>query len=68
VTSPFDGEGPFVVLVNEAGQHSLWPASADLPGGWRAVYGAASRQECLDYTTEHWTDIRPGGGTAQARC
>jgi MbtH protein len=67
VTNPFDDDGPFVVLVNDAGQHSLWPASADVPGGWRAVFGVASRQECLDYTTAHWTDTRPGGGPRPAR-
>jgi MbtH protein len=23
------------------------------------VYGEADRSSCLDYVTEHWTDMRP---------
>jgi uncharacterized protein YbdZ (MbtH family) len=59
-TNPFDDEtGTFLVLVNDEGQHSLWPTFADTPAGWRQVYGEASREECLAYIEEHWTDIRP---------
>jgi uncharacterized protein YbdZ (MbtH family) len=59
-TNPFDDEtGTFVVLVNDEDQHSLWPTFADVPAGWRSVFGEASRAECLAYVEEHWTDIRP---------
>jgi len=59
-TNPFDDEaGTFLVVVNDEDQHSLWPAYADVPAGWRKVFGAASRAECLAYVEEHWTDIRP---------
>ena len=40
---PFDDNGSFFVLVSDDEQYSLWPASADLPGGWRAVCGEADR-------------------------
>lgn len=60
MTNPFDNEsGSFFVLVNDEGQHSLWPAFAELPAGWTAVHGEASRQECLAYVEENWTDLRP---------
>jgi MbtH protein len=60
MTNPFDNEsGSFFVLVNDEGQHSLWPAFAEQPLGWTAVHGAASRQECLDYVEKNWTDLRP---------
>lgn len=60
MTNPFDAaDGTFTVLVNSEGQHSLWPDFADVPGGWDVVHGPASRSECLDYVTEHWTDMRP---------
>ncbi len=36
-----------------------WPAFAEVPAGWTVVHGAASRQSCLDYVEEHWTDMRP---------
>jgi len=59
-TNPFDDEtGTFLVLVNDEDQHSLWPAFADIPAGWRKAFGEADRTECLAYVEEHWTDIRP---------
>ncbi|HEY2450305.1 MAG TPA: MbtH family protein [Mycobacterium sp.] len=59
-TNPFDDEtGTFLVLVNDEDQHSLWPAFADIPAGWRKAIGDASRAECLAYVEEQWTDIRP---------
>ncbi|MBO0675926.1 MbtH family protein [Mycolicibacterium sp. S2-37] len=59
-TNPFDDDkGSFFVLVNDEGQHSLWPTFADVPAGWRAVHGEAPRSECLEYVEQHWTDIRP---------
>ena len=59
-TNPFDDEaGTFLVVVNDEDQHSLWPAVADVPAGWRKVFGEASGAECLAYVEEHWTDIRP---------
>ena len=59
-TNPFDDEaGTFLVVVNDEDQHSLWPAYADVPAGWRKVFDEASRAESLAYVEEHWTDIRP---------
>jgi uncharacterized protein YbdZ (MbtH family) len=59
-TNPFDDDsGSFLVLINDEEQHSLWPAFADVPTGWRTVFGEASRAECLDYIEQNWTDIRP---------
>lgn len=58
--NPFDDEnGRFYVVVNDEEQHSLWPAFADVPGGWRVVFGEDSRPACLDYVEQHWTDMRP---------
>lgn len=58
--NPFDEDnGEFFVLVNNEEQHSLWPVFADLPVGWRVVYGAADRAACLDYVEQNWPDIRP---------
>ncbi|MGU3499369.1 MbtH family protein [Mycobacterium sp. C31M] len=59
-TNPFDDDkGRFVVLVNDEEQHSLWPTFADVPDGWRVVFGEADRASCLDYIEQSWTDIRP---------
>lgn len=60
MTNPFDRDDvQFRVVINELGQHSLWPEFADVPGGWVAVFGAAARQHCLDYVEQHWKDITP---------
>ena len=35
MTNPFDDEeAEFLVLVNDEGQHSLWPVQFDIPEGW----------------------------------
>ncbi|MCK0173543.1 MbtH family protein [Mycolicibacterium sp. F2034L] len=59
-TNPFDDEnGTFYVLVNDEEQHSLWPAFADVPAGWRVVFGEGTRADCLAYVEANWTDLRP---------
>lgn len=61
-TNPFDDEdGNFTVLVNAAGEHSLWPASTPVPSGWTVAHGPSRRGACLDYVNEAWRDL---GGTA----
>ncbi|REE99942.1 MbtH family protein [Thermomonospora umbrina] len=56
----FDDEnGPFLVLVNDEGQHSLWPVFAEVPAGWTVAHGEATRRACLDHVERHWTDMRP---------
>lgn len=60
MTNPFDDpEASYLVLVNDEGQHSLWPAFAAVPEGWEAVFGEAGREECLAYVEKTWTDMRP---------
>ena len=58
--NPFDDpDAEFLVLVNDEGQHSLWPVFADVPEGWEVVHDRDSRQACLDYIEKNWTDMRP---------
>jgi MbtH protein len=58
--NPFDDpDGTFLVLVNDEGQHSLWPAFAEVPAGWAVVLDRSDRESCLAYVNEHWTDLRP---------
>jgi MbtH protein len=60
MTNPFDDEnGTFLVLINEEGQHSLWPVFADIPAGWVSSFGPETRKSCLDYIEQTWTDMRP---------
>ena len=58
--NPFEDEhGTYLVLINGEGQYSLWPEFADIPAGWTVAKAAGSRQDCVDYVNEHWTDMRP---------
>ncbi|KUN18762.1 protein mbtH [Streptomyces antibioticus] len=60
MSNPFDdADATFLVLVNDEGQHSLWPVFADVPAGWTVALPATSRQECLDWVEANWTDLRP---------
>nr|QRW40797.1 protein MbtH [bacterium] len=60
MTNPFENpDGTYLVLVNDEGQHSLWPAFAEVPGGWTVVVPETDRQSCLDYIEQNWTDMRP---------
>jgi MbtH protein len=59
-TNPFDDDdGTFYVLANDEEQFSLWPTFVDVPAGWRVVFGADTRANCLAYVEENWTDMRP---------
>ncbi|MFI7547034.1 MbtH family protein [Actinoplanes sp. NPDC049599] len=59
-TNPFDDEnGRFFVLVNDEDQHSLWPAFADVPAGWRIALGESDRAAALAYVEQNWRDMRP---------
>lgn len=58
--NPFDDDTlEHLVLVNDEGQHSLWPSFAEVPAGWTVAKDEDTRQACLDYISENWTDMRP---------
>ena len=60
MTNPFENpDGVYLVLVNDENQHSLWPSFAEVPAGWTVVHGPESRESCLAYVEENWTDMRP---------
>jgi MbtH protein len=60
MTNPFDvQDGTFSVLVNDEGQHSLWPDFAPDPAGWTVVHGPTDRDSCVEYIDSNWTDLRP---------
>lgn len=49
----------FQVVVNHEEQYSIWPADKALPDGWTLAGKQGSKQECLTYVEEVWTDMRP---------
>ncbi|WP_441245344.1 MbtH family protein [Kitasatospora sp. McL0602] len=64
---PFnDPAGRYRVLVNDAGDHSLWPVFAAIPAGWSVTLEEATRTECLDHINSHWTVGRAAAAGANA--
>lgn len=60
MNDPFENEqGTYIVLMNDEGQYSIWPAFLDIPAGWTVIYGKESRQLCLDYINSRWTGMSP---------
>jgi MbtH protein len=60
VTNPFEDEnGVYHVLINDEGQHSLWPSFIDVPQGWTIILKSDTRAACLEFIEKNWTDMRP---------
>jgi len=58
--NPFeDLEGKYHALVNAEGQYSLWPTFVAVPDGWKVAMDSKSREECIAFINETWTDMRP---------
>ncbi|MFJ8626001.1 MbtH family protein [Kitasatospora sp. NPDC093550] len=52
--NPFnDPAGCYRVLVNDRGEHSLWPGFAAVPAGWSTVLVDADRDACTAYLARH---------------
>ncbi|NJL61670.1 MAG: MbtH family protein [Methylacidiphilales bacterium] len=49
----------YKVVINEEEQYSIWFDYRDIPYGWKEVGKSGTKQECLDYIKEVWTDMRP---------
>ncbi|MDX1503287.1 MAG: MbtH family protein [Thermoanaerobaculia bacterium] len=49
----------YKVVINHEEQYSIWPVDRENPLGWKDVGRSGTKQECLDYIEEVWTDMRP---------
>lgn len=49
----------YKVVVNDEGQYSLWPAERDNPAGWSDAGKTGTKDACLAFVDEVWTDMRP---------
>ena len=49
----------YTVVINHEEQYSIWPTYRDIPLGWKDVGKSGSKEECLNYVKEVWTDMRP---------
>ncbi len=49
----------YAVVVNDEGQHSVWPVDRSRPAGWSGNGFVGSYDACLDHIELVWTDMRP---------
>lgn len=54
-----DDKTQYKVVLNHEEQYSIWPAGRENPAGWRDDGKVGTKAECLAYTEEVWTDMRP---------
>ncbi|HEX4061734.1 MAG TPA: MbtH family NRPS accessory protein [Streptosporangiaceae bacterium] len=54
-----DDTQPYVVVLNDEEQYSIWPDGLDLPPGWRDGGFTGPKADCLAHIDEVWTDMRP---------
>jgi MbtH protein len=47
------------VVVNHEGQYSIWFADQPIPAGWTDAGKGGTKEECLAFVEEVWTDMRP---------
>jgi MbtH protein len=49
----------YKVVVNHEEQYSIWPAHKENALGWKDAGKSGTKEECLAYIKEVWTDMRP---------
>lgn len=52
-------DGELKVVVNDEEQYSIWPVDRENPPGWRDTGTTGSKEQCLAFIDEVWTDMRP---------
>ena len=49
----------YKVVVNHEEQYSIWRADRENALGWNDAGKSGTKEECLAYIKEVWTDMRP---------
>ena len=49
----------YKVVMNHEEQYSIWPADRENALGWNDAGKTGTKDECLAYIKEVWTDMRP---------
>jgi MbtH protein len=49
----------YKVVVNHEEQYSIWFVDRENPAGWNDVGREGTKEECLAYIEQIWTDMRP---------
>ena len=56
---PEEDKTIYKVVVNHEEQYSIWPADRENALGWNDAGKSGTKEECLAYIKEVWTDMRP---------
>lgn len=59
MSDEFEDSITYKVVINHEEQYSIWPDFRENPLGWRDAGKSGTKQECLAYIDEVWTDMRP---------
>jgi MbtH protein len=49
----------YLVVVNHEEQYSIWLPGKEIPAGWHEAGKSGTKDECLSYISDVWTDMRP---------
>jgi len=51
--------GIYKAIINGEQQYSIWPADRPNPAGWKDAGKSGTKEECLAFIKDVWTDMRP---------
>jgi len=54
-----ESEPQYKVVQNDEEQYSIWPLDRENALGWKDAGKSGTKEECLAYVAEVWTDMRP---------
>ena len=49
----------YTIVVNNNEQYSIWPAEREVPDGWKKVGVKGTKNQCLEFIQQVWTDMTP---------
>jgi MbtH protein len=49
----------YKVVINSEEQYSIWPADRRNAAGWLDAGKSGTKEECLAFIQDVWTDMRP---------
>lgn len=49
----------YKVVLNDEEQYSIWPSERANAPGWRDAGKSGTKEACLAFIKETWTDMRP---------
>lgn len=49
----------YYVVMNDEEQYALWPKHLQLPAGWMQTGRSGTKEECMAFVKEMWTDLTP---------